>query len=148
MQPSRRTRWLAVLAGLSTTAVALALRALLTGIRGPRNAAEAASPAGWLSKYAGVTLSATVVYFGARCIAPRLRPATTAGIAAAFCIAVEFLQLTPWPRWLSHRHVLLRLVFGEYFGVGDLPCYVLGVLLGVWLEARISRTALLNGPRE
>ena len=29
-----------------------------------------------------------------------------------------------------------RLVLGEYYGTGDLPCYVLGVLLGYWIEKR------------
>jgi len=43
---------------------------------------------------------------------------------------VELAQMTDVPRWLSQKHVLLRLVFGEVFSVWDLVAVlVAGVLV-------------------
>jgi hypothetical protein len=77
-----------------------------------------------------------VVYLALAGLLRSLPPSRTAWISAAFCVTVECLQLTPLPRTLSSRHLIARLVFGEYFGALDLPFYVLGVLAAWWFDRR------------
>ncbi len=124
-----------------TVLLALSIRTLLTDVTGARDAAEAASFRGLFSKYSGVTLSATAVYFTIATLGPRLTSRWVTTSALIFCFTVELLQLTPLPRWLSSHHLVLRLIFGEYFGAWDLPCYALGVALALWLDRRFVRPA-------
>ncbi len=84
---------------------------------------------GPFAKYAGVALYATLIYALVHAIGPRLRPPAVAGIALAFCWAVEFAQLTPIPADLSSRNPLARLILGTTFNTPDLFWYAVGVAL-------------------
>lgn len=86
-------------------------------------------PWGFWSKYTGVALWSVVVY--ALVLAARPRAAVPRCALGALLIswAVEFAQLSPVPAWLAAQHPLLRLIFGEHFGAGDLAAYAVGVLL-------------------
>lgn len=121
-----RSRLHSLGAALVALALGLGARALLTG-----------APA----KLLGVALYATFVYALVLLAAPRVRIGVALAVALAFCFAVELAQLTPWPAYLSSRHVLLRLALGAHFSAWDLVTYVPGALLGALVDA-LARRAL------
>ncbi len=112
------------MAALATVAVGLAWRALFSG---------------WLAKYGGVALWATLVYF----LIVWLRPGLSARRAALACVvvsvAVELFQLTPIPRALYELHRGFALVFGTTFNLYDVPAYAAGALLGFALHSAYLR---------
>ena len=55
-----------------------------------------------------------------------MRRARAFAVALGLSFAVELAQLTPYPAWLSSKHVILRLIFGTTFGFVDLAGYVVG----------------------
>jgi len=87
--------------------------------------------AGWWSKYLGVSLWATMIYFWLRAALPWLSAWRSALVAVAGCWVVEFAQLTWVPAYLSSQHLVLRFIFGATFNPPDLLAYAVGVLLGV-----------------
>jgi hypothetical protein len=103
-----------------TVAAGLGSRALLAGL-----------PA----KVAGDALYTVLVYVLAVAVRPRIRLARAFAVALGLSFAVEFAQLTPYPAWLSSKHVLLRLVFGTTFGFVDLAGYVVGAVFAVAVHA-------------
>lgn len=82
---------------------------------------------GAFAKYAGVALYAALIYTLVVLVAPRIRPLVAAGIALAFCWAVEFAQLSPVPAALSERSTVARLVLGSTFNKPDLLWYAVGI---------------------
>jgi hypothetical protein len=96
---------------------------------------------GWVSKYGGVALWATLVYFLALWIRPQLAVARAALLCLAISIGVELFQLTPVPRALYELHPMFALVFGTTFHAWDLPAYAAGALLGAAIHATAGRHA-------
>ena len=82
---------------------------------------------GAFAKYAGVALYAALIYTLVVGVAPRIRPLVAAGIALAFCWAVEFAQLSTVPAALSERSIVARLVLGSTFNTPDLLWYAIGI---------------------
>ena len=57
-----------------------------------------------------------------------VRPSRAFAFALGLSFAVELAQLSPYPAWLSSKHVILRLILGTTFGFVDLAGYVVGAL--------------------
>jgi hypothetical protein len=74
-------------------------------------------------------------------VRPDVRAWRAFAIALGASVAVEVAQLTPYPAWLSSKHVLLRLVFGTTFGFVDIAGYVVGAVGAVALHAALRRAA-------
>lgn len=127
MRPERATRMriLAGVAGIVTIATGVAVRHWL--------------PSGFWSKYSGVALWALVLYALVVFVRPGASVSRCALVALLISWAVEFAQITPVPGWLSSKHPLLRMVFGEFFSFKDLPAYAVGVLLGAVMHLSIAR---------
>jgi hypothetical protein len=107
---ARRT----ALAAIPLTIVAgLGSRAVLTGL-----------PA----KLAGDALYTVLVYVLVLAVRPAVTPRRAFAVALGVSFAVEFFQITPYPAWLSSKHVVLRLIFGTTFGFVDLVGYTIGAL--------------------
>ena len=94
---------------------------------------------GWWSKYLGVTLWATMIYFWLRAALPSLSVWRAALAAVAGCWLVEFAQITWVPAYLASRHIILRFIFGATFNPPDLLAYVAGVLVGMMAESGLGR---------
>jgi hypothetical protein len=110
-----RQRVFATVAALLTLVAGLGCRAVFSG---------------WVSKYGGVALWATLVYFLVLWVRPQLAVARAALLCLAISVAVELFQLTPVPRALYEVHAAFALVFGTTFHAWDLPAYAVGALLG------------------
>jgi hypothetical protein len=121
-----RPRVFPTIAGLLTLAAGLGCRAALSG---------------WLAKYGGVALWATLVYFLVLWVRPRLAVARTALLCLGISVAVELFQLTPVPRALHEIHPAFALVFGTTFNAWDLPAYAAGTVLGAAIHAASRRRA-------
>ena len=98
-----------------TLALGLGSRALLSG---------------WIAKYLGVALWATLVYFIIVWIAPAIAVRRAFFLCVAISFAVELAQLTPLPTALYQLHPLFALIFGTTFNAPDLPAYVVGAAIG------------------
>lgn len=85
---------------------------------------------GWVSKYGGVALWATLVYFLVLWVRPQLAVARAALLCLSISVVVELFQLTPVPRALYELHAGFALVFGTTFHAWDLLGYAAGTLLG------------------
>lgn len=118
--------------------------------RGPLLAVPLTTLAGlgsraWLgglsAKVAGDALYTVLLYVLVLVIRPSATRARAFAVALGLSFAVELAQLTPYPAWLSSKHVLLRLIFGTTFGLVDLAGYGVGALLAVLVHSVIS------GPR-
>ena len=116
LAPALRARRVALLAVPLTVAAGLGSRALLGGL-----------PA----KLAGDALYTVLIYVLVVVVRPDVRLARAFAIALRLSFAVEFAQLTPYPAWLSSKHVILRLIFGTTFGFVDLVGYVVGAVVAV-----------------
>jgi hypothetical protein len=84
---------------------------------------------GAFAKYAGDALYTALVFFLVVLAVPRIRPFGAAAVATGFSWSVEFAQLTPWPRELSAKNTLCRLILGSTFNPPDLAAYLLGAVL-------------------
>ena len=90
----------------------------------------------FLKKYGGDAWWAVMVYFGVRSLAPHWRLWSSAALALCIAYAVEFSQLLHAP-WLDsfRRTIPGALILGNTFNPGDLPAYLVGVLLGWMLDS-------------
>ena len=89
-----------------------------------------------LSKNTGDVLYATMAFWLAGGLFPRLPTGKAAAAALAFCIAIEFAKFLPAPWLVAARHRAWgHLIFGSGFHTSNLVCYALGVLLGIGIEA-------------
>lgn len=79
----------------------------------------------------GDLLYAALATFGVWLLAPRAPAVVLGGVAAAWCLAVELLQLTGLPAAAAEVTPLARLVLGRGFDAFDLPAYALGVLVAL-----------------
>jgi len=83
--------------------------------------------AGFWAKYLGVAFWATVLYALILFVKPSLGISRVAALTLAISWFVEFAQLTPVPARISSLHLVLRLILGTTFNVGDLPACAAGV---------------------
>lgn len=118
--PALRERSVALLLVPLTVAAGLGSRAFFGGL-----------PA----KVAGDALYTVLIYVLVAAVRPDVRLSRAFAIALGLSFAVEFAQLTPYPAWLSSKHVILRLIFGTTFGFVDLAGYVVGAVFAVALHA-------------
>jgi hypothetical protein len=116
-------RWRSLALVPLTIAVGLGSRAWLTGL---------------LAKLAGDALYTVLVYVLVLVVRPATRAARAFGVALGVSFAVELAQLTPYPAWLSSKHVLLRLIFGSTFGFIDLAGYLIGALGAVGAHVTVN----------
>lgn len=66
-------------------------------------------------------------------------------LALAWCVGVEFFQLTGWPAaWGSPW----TLVFGSGFAWGDLACYAVGVVLAAGIDRVLVERRVREDARE
>jgi hypothetical protein len=119
-----RRRGAILLLAPATVAAGLASRKVLSGL-----------PA----KLAGDALYTVLVYVLVLLVAPDARVRRAFAIALGVSFAVEFAQLTPYPAWLSSKHVILRLIFGTTFGWIDLAGYVVGAVAAAGLHSLAVR---------
>ena len=93
----------------------------------------------------GDALYAVAVYAGLVALAPRASSLLVAGIAAAWCVAVELFQLTGLPEQWGAAFRPIMLVFGTVFDPRDLVVYVLSVAAAAAIDVvarrRATRTA-------
>jgi hypothetical protein len=122
-----RRRGAILLALPLTIAAGLGSRALLSGL-----------PA----KIAGDALYTVLVYVLVLVARPDARIRSAFAIALGVSFAVELAQLTPYPAWLSSKHVILRLVFGTTFGFVDLLGYLVGAVFAATLHHYARKRAL------
>jgi hypothetical protein len=115
-----------LLAAPLTVAAGLGSRALLGGLA---------------AKVAGDALYTVLVYVLVVVVRPDVRLARAFAVALGVSFAIELAQLTPYPAWLSSKHVILRLIFGTTFGFVDLAGYVVGAFVAVALHAAAIRAA-------
>jgi len=117
-----RPRWAALLAVPLTVAAGLGARALFGG---------------FLAKVAGDALYTVLIHVLVVVVRPDVRPSRAAAVALGTSFAVELAQLTPYPAWLSSKHVILRLIFGTTFGFVDLAGYVVGAAFALAVHAAV-----------
>ncbi len=89
---------------------------------------------GLVAKVAGDALYTVLIYALVVLVRPDVRVLRAGAVALGVSFAVEFAQLTPYPAWLSSKHVFLRLIFGTTFGVIDLAGYLVGAASAVALH--------------
>ncbi|BCY14099.1 DUF2809 domain-containing protein [Actinoplanes sp. L3-i22] len=95
---------------------------------------------GLVEQASGTALYAAGVFCGVLVLWPRLAVRWVALLAAGWCWAVEFLQLTGVPAELSARSVVARLVLGVSFDPADLGWYLVGVAVAAAFLGRLRRT--------
>ena len=93
-----------------------------------------------LSKNAGDVLYATMAFWLAGLLLPRLSTGEAALWAFAFCVSIEFAKFIQTPWLVSvRRQAWGHLVLGSGFHVSNLVCYGIGVLLGAGMEWSLRR---------
>jgi hypothetical protein len=97
---------------------------------------------GWIAKYLGVALWATLVYFLILFLSPRSSLLRAFAICVIASFVVELAQLTPVPMELYRIHPFFALVFGTTFNLPDLPAYVFGAGIGVLTDKRRRKICL------
>jgi hypothetical protein len=91
--------------------------------------------------FIGDILWALMVYFIVRVLFIGKPVKVIVIVSLLFCYAIELSQLykAPWINGL--RHTLFgRLVLGEGFLWGDLLCYTVGVVIGVWVDKSSAKS--------
>jgi hypothetical protein len=96
---------------------------------------------GLFAKVAGDALYTVLIYVLVVVVRPEVRLSRAFAVALGLSFAVELAQLTPYPAWLSSKHVILRLIFGTTFGFVDLAGYVVGAAFAVALHAAMRGRA-------
>lgn len=99
----------------------------------------------------GDALYAALVYLLVRFIAPRALPWVIGAVAAAWCAAVELLQLTGLPDRWGAVFPPAALVFGTVFDARDLVIYVIVVIVCAAVDAALrarsrSRSGVAPSP--
>lgn len=100
----------------------------------------------WAAKNAGDALYATMAFFLAGFLAPRLKTTHAALAAVSFCFLIELSQRfhTPWLDAIRDTR-LGALVLGQGFHALDLFDYVVGVALGVIVEVAVRQGTSAQG---
>lgn len=113
-------RLVAVALAIATVAAGLGMRAVL--------------PRGVATDAAGDALYAVLIYTLTVAVLPRTRPATIALLAGAFCVAVEFFQLTGLPRVWATVFPPIALVLGTGFDARDIVVYLAALTIAAALD--------------
>jgi hypothetical protein len=94
----------------------------------------------FLRKYGADALWALLVYLLLRFIRPSAKATTSAAIAFAFAVFIEFTQLyhAPWIDSLRDTR-LGALILGSIFNWPDIPAYAAGSLIGLLIERGFQR---------
>ncbi|MEE1788443.1 DUF2809 domain-containing protein [Streptomyces sp. SP17BM10] len=131
LRGSLRVRAVAVVAAGSAVAAGLGVRAF---------------GGGEFAKCAGDALYTVLVYVLVVFVAPLVRPARAAVVAAALSWAVEFFQITGVPDELGRRSTLARLALGSTFNPPDLFWYLVGAA-AAYAAHRVLRPGKAVAPR-
>jgi hypothetical protein len=91
----------------------------------------------WYDKSLGDVLYAATAYLALALLRPRWPPAVVAGVALAFCVAVELFQLTGVPAHYA-RIAPVRWLLGTQFAWEDIGCYLVGITTVAGLDT-VSR---------
>ena len=104
-------------------------------------------PASDATDIAGDALYAVAAYTGLVLVWPRARRSVPGMVAAAWCVGVEFLQLTGLPLVLADRFPPAALVLGSGFDPRDLAVSVLAVAAAAAIDTGVSALLLHGGER-
>ena len=98
-------------------------------------------------KYGGSLLWATMVFLLVGVLLPRMSRAQIAAIAVAIAVVVEFSRLVHTP-WLDAFRLTTAgaLLLGRIFSLWNLVAYLIGIVVGIWLDGRVARHR--TSPRE
>lgn len=123
----------------SLVRAALALAVIVCGLCLRRYGFPLGLPA-LVVKYAGSLLWATMVFFLAGALLPRLTRLQIGTIATAIAVVVEFFRLVHAP-WLDAFRLTTAgaLLLGRIFSLWNVVAYVGGIMLGVWLDRFLVR---------
>jgi len=121
----------------------------LTVIAGLASRHFAAHPPAILAKNAGDILYATMVYFLAVVLLPRLGIASAAGGSLLLCFLIELWKLDQAPWLVAFRQTTLGgLILGHVFTPSNFLCYAVGVGIGVLLDVSLRRIAGKGQPTD
>ncbi|MCR2825909.1 ribosomal maturation YjgA family protein [Microbacterium sp. zg.Y909] len=115
---------------------------IITGLAVHRWAPDTAA-----SDIAGDALYALAAYLGLAMLVPEARPRVLGLVAAAWCTAVELLQLTGLPERLGTTFPPAMLLLGTVFDVRDLLVYLLMVALAMAVDAALLAASGRQQPR-
>lgn len=101
-------------------------------------AVHALLPDAAVTDIAGDSLYAGAAYLAVVIVAPRLAPLSVGALAAAWCIVIEFFQLTGIPMQLGAIFPPSMLVFGTVFDGRDLLVYVVTIVVLVGADAVVA----------
>lgn len=69
-----------------------------------------------------------------------LKPVVVGIIVLAIAFGIEFLQLTPFLKWLHlEGNSVAKIILGSTFQVGDLVAYTLGILFVLIIEFKYNK---------
>ncbi|MFT3798720.1 DUF2809 domain-containing protein [Microbacterium sp.] len=91
---------------------------------------------------AGDALYVAAVYACAVVLAPRARPVIVGALVLAWCVAVEFFQLTGLPMAWGSGFPPIMLVLGTVFDPRDLAVYAVTAVVLVAADAAVRRAAI------
>lgn len=96
-----------------------------------------------LSDITGDALYAVAAFAAGVLVAPRAATLLVAGVAAAWCVGVELLQLTEVPLTLAAWFRPIALVLGTGFDARDLVVYLAAIAVTAALDAAVrARTSV------
>ena len=95
-------------------------------------------------KYGGSLLWATMVFLLVGALLPRLTRTQIAAIAMAIAIVVEFSRLMHTP-WLDAFRLTTAgaLLLGRILSLWNVLAYLIGIVVGVWLDGFVARNRIL-----
>jgi hypothetical protein len=97
----------------------------------------------FIVKYGGSLLWATMVFLLVGVLLPRLTRMQIAGIAAAIAIVVELSRLVHTPGLDAFRLTTAgALLLGRIFSLWNIVAYIIGVVVGVWLDRLVEMRRL------
>ncbi|MGJ4971666.1 MULTISPECIES: DUF2809 domain-containing protein [unclassified Bradyrhizobium] len=128
----RRRAAMAFATALIMIALGLALRFAGLGLGAPA----------FIVKYGGSLLWATMVYMLLVALLPRMSPWQIGGLALAVTVIVEASRLIHTP-WLDSFRLTLAgaLLLGRIFSLWNIAAYVVGVVIGIWIDRCATRPA-------
>ncbi|MBH5388772.1 ribosomal maturation YjgA family protein [Bradyrhizobium diversitatis] len=98
-------------------------------------------------KYGGSLLWATMVFLLVGVVLPRLSRMQIAAIAVVIAVIVEFSRLVHTP-WLDAFRLTAAgaLLLGRIFSLWNLVAYLIGIVVGIWLDSRVARNRIQHQP--
>ncbi|MGJ5007591.1 DUF2809 domain-containing protein [Bradyrhizobium oligotrophicum] len=96
----------------------------------------------FIVKYGGSVLWATMLYMLLVALLPRMPLWQIAGLALGIAVIVEASRLIHTP-WLDSFRLTLTgaLLLGRIFSLWNIAAYVVGILIGVWIDRMAMRPA-------